>query len=311
MPPVFIAIRFSGHDVLLKILEHGPNKGTLFNGDTALHFAVRENKIIHAEFLLSYGYSIEAMNKNKQTPIQLAKSLRYMQILAQIDNPSNRQKLASLPKRKVGGRKVTIFKNEPLEVVPHPNQITTSKPAQSQQQQQNQQQKKPTQTQTNNTNNYSNHSQNHQNQNNNTSVNPNENVNNMNIQMPNANMNSGVNMNMNMGIGMPMPMGMGMSVGMPPQPPGFVGGFIPQQQQFDGRKVLIQRDEFSQLQKRVVELEQVLSQILPKFSNNPGMMQPSVCFACNGKPGLNICPVCGHCFCHEDFCAHIAKGCKI
>ena len=91
--------------------------------------------------------------------------------------------------------------------------------------------------------------------------------------------------------------------------PYYYPSIVQQAQSIPMNDNLVQRDDFSQLQKRVIVIEQVLSQILPKYQNQ-SLFQPKICSACNSKPGLNICPVCGNSFCQEDFYAHVAKGCK-
>ena len=102
-----------------EILDHNPDKTLLYNGDTALHFAVRENKIKEALYLIGYDYSINALNKNSETPIQLAQHLKYQKILEQLESPVSRQKASDLKHvstRK--SRKVTQFKDLPPDQQP-------------------------------------------------------------------------------------------------------------------------------------------------------------------------------------------------
>ena len=112
MAPVFLAIRYAKPPILLSVLQHNPDRSALFDGDTALHYAVRENKITHAELLISYDYSTECTNRDGISPIQLAQRLNYMRILSVMDNPVNRQKLAMMPKQTRERRVVEPIKDE-------------------------------------------------------------------------------------------------------------------------------------------------------------------------------------------------------
>lgn len=127
---VFQAIKSADSHILMCILEHEPNKDVLFNGDTPMHMAVRENKITDAELLISHGYSTEAPNRDGVTPIQLAQRLRYTQILAVLDNPVMKQKLTMMPKRKYVPRIVEPIKDEePAPTPPQPVPEPQPKPA--------------------------------------------------------------------------------------------------------------------------------------------------------------------------------------
>jgi hypothetical protein len=112
-PPVFLAIQNASPEILLRLLEHNPNKETKFQGQGALHFAVRENKITHAELLIGYGYSHEALNRDNCTPIQLAQRLSYTGMLSVLDNPVTRQRLLMAAKHPRPSRKVEPIKDEP------------------------------------------------------------------------------------------------------------------------------------------------------------------------------------------------------
>ena len=70
------------------------------------------------------------------------------------------------------------------------------------------------------------------------------------------------------------------------------------------------RDEYVTLQRRVQSLEQIVTRLLPKYADSK-LFKPQICFTCNSKKGLNICPVCGHSFCDEDFYIHVSQGCKL
>lgn len=120
MSPIFLALRMSDQcKILLPILEHFPDKSVRYQGNTALHYAVVENKIQHVKMLLSYDYSVDDLNKQKQTVIEFAQGRRYGKVLEILDNPSERQRLAMLPKRERTYRRV-----EPI-VDPPPAPVTT------------------------------------------------------------------------------------------------------------------------------------------------------------------------------------------
>ena len=70
------------------------------------------------------------------------------------------------------------------------------------------------------------------------------------------------------------------------------------------------RDEYVTLQRRVQSLEQIVTRLLPKYANSK-LFKPQICYTCNSKKGLNICPVCGHSFCDDDFYLHVSQGCKL
>lgn len=291
-----------------------------------------------ALYLVGYDYSVNALNKNNETPIQLAQHLKYQQMLEQLESPVSRQKAADLKHVNTReSRRVTLFRNLPPDQQPQSmkkmqqqqqqqsQQQQQQQQSQQQQQQQSQQQQQPPQQQqqipeTINQNNINNMQQGQffQNQNINSISN-----------LPQAQSNQPLNMNVNQ---FPIPnnqsLNLNQGIGQSPNPqfpngsfpstlnppsmlnqPYYYPGIVPQPQTMTMNENLVQRDDFSQLQKRVVMLEQVLSRILPKYQNQ-SLFQPKICSACNSKPGLNICPVCGNSFCQEDFYAHVAKGCK-
>ena len=128
MAPVFLAIRYAKPPILLSVLQHNPDQSVLFDGDTALHYAVRENKITHAELLISYDYSTECTNRDGISPIQLAQRLNYMRILSVMDNPVNRQKLAMMPKQTHERRIVEPIKDEEPKPQPAPPQPSRPQP---------------------------------------------------------------------------------------------------------------------------------------------------------------------------------------
>jgi hypothetical protein len=59
-------------------------------------------------------------------------------------------------------------------------------------------------------------------------------------------------------------------------------------------------DEFVHLQKRILILEQITSQVLAA----------QACGVCRTRHGTSQCPVCGILFCTPDWAAHVARGCK-
>lgn len=63
----------------MRILLHfGGNANVLDNdGDTALHFAVRENNLHTAKLLIDYGADVNAENHSGETPLLLAIQHRY------------------------------------------------------------------------------------------------------------------------------------------------------------------------------------------------------------------------------------------
>lgn len=330
LPPVFIAIKFSNVDVLKEILDHNPDKASLYNGDTALHFAVRENKLKAALYLVGYDYSISAVNKNNQTPIQLAQNLKYQQMLEQLESPVSRQKAADLKNISTrNSRKVTLFRDLPPDQQPQSMRKLQQQSQQNYQQQQNVQpqpqihntqpqsntQQAPLEQLSNNNNNSeANAQQGHFIQNQNVNMNQFQNHP-LNQQQP-MNMDQfqslNMNQNMNQQLNSAYSNGSFPSALNPPNvlnQPYYYPGIMTPPQHVQINDGLVQREDFSQLQKRVIAIEQVLSQILPKYQNQ-SLFQPKICAACNSKPGLNICPVCGNSFCQEDFYAHVLKGCK-
>ena len=351
---MFIAIKYSNVDILKEILDHNPDKSSLYNGDTALHFAVRENKLKAALYLIGYDYSINSLNKNNETPIQLAQHLKYQQMLEQLESPVSRQKAADLKHVSTrDSRKVVLFRNLPPDQQPQsfkkfqqqqkPQQFqvppeTESQPVSNNSEMNFQQEpifhdKNQFMDSNSNLTSDMNQFQNSQplnlNQNQNLQqLNLNQNSQplnlnqNQNLQQLNLNQNSqplnmdqfqslNLNQNMNQPINPAFPNGAFPSA---INPPNIINqqycypNIMPQPQPIQVNN-LVQREDFSQLQKRVIVIEQVLSQILPKYQNQ-SLFQPKICSACNSKPGLNICPVCGNSFCQEDFYAHVAKGCK-
>ncbi|EAX95996.1 AKT1-like potassium channel, putative [Trichomonas vaginalis G3] len=74
--------------------------------------------------------------------------------------------------------------------------------------------------------------------------------------------------------------------------------------------VKIKRDEYILLKERLLNLEMIVSRLLPNVSNEK-LLNPQICFACKSKKGLNICPVCGNSFCQDDFYNHVLEGCKL
>lgn len=261
MAPVFLAIRYSVPEILLNILIHNPTKDKLYNGDTALHFAVRENKILHAQFLISFGYSVEAKNREDISPIQLAQNLKYYKILDQLEDTISRQRLQMLPKKAPGSRKVETF---PIEA-PKTNSPSIH-------------QVKPIST---------------------------ENKLNQNIAITQEPIQKGDLFPNQTNQDFPHP------VNSPTQAPAYVSTPVSQpvyfQNPYDSH-ILITRDEFAGLQKRVGMLEMILSTIMPRH-NDKTLFQPQICFSCHSKPGLSICPVCGHSFCTNDWVVHVANGC--
>jgi hypothetical protein len=118
LTPLFLAVDQASSAILLIILQHEPNKEAICCGDTPLHKAVRENRISHADLLISYGYSVDALNRDRITPIQLAQRLNYGGILSHLDNPVNRQRLQMLPKSAPAIRRVERLKDRPPDPQP-------------------------------------------------------------------------------------------------------------------------------------------------------------------------------------------------
>jgi hypothetical protein len=278
-PPVFLAIRHAQPEILLRLLARGADKSLLYKGNTALHCAVRESAVAHAELLIAYGYAIDAPNQERLTPIQLAQKLGRTEVLAVLDNPAARQRLLMNPKqqfplKKVGqpppeappaapapaappppkkeeapARPPPPKKKEKPPPAPRPEPPPPAPPPRPE----------PAQQQ-------------------------------------------------------PSPVLQGQ--GFPGTPtgafhPGFQGGYVPYPgaqygapmyfpQQYGGQ-VFVLAEEWIALQRRILWLESATAQVMNGARH--------ACSACRAKVGTNQCPACGGLFCTPDWAAHVAHGC--
>jgi hypothetical protein len=81
-----------------------------------------------------------------------------------------------------------------------------------------------------------------------------------------------------------------------PGSPGAFGAYGPQGQ------VMVPLDELISVQKRILILEELASQLLAG--------QGPACLTCKAIAGTAKCPVCSGMFCGPDWAAHVANGCQ-
>lgn len=289
-----MAVNCNNVAILKEVLDHNPDKSALYNGDTALHYAIRHNKGKQVLYLIGYDYPINSLNRNQDTPISLAQKLKNQHILSVIENPVQLQKASDL--KHLSSRsslKVTLFKDLPFDQQPE---------SMKRMKQQQEEQIRLLRTSFNAPDEENQNVVQSESQPQSGPIEPSIPQQSLNLPSQSLEQSNPVNL--------PNQPPMFPSVVCPPNQNNLPYQY-PQPQPFiqPPNQELVQRTDFSQLQKRVVIMEQILSQILPKY-NNQSLFQPKICFSCNSKPGLNICPVCSNSFCQEDFYAHVAHGCK-
>ena len=72
--PIIGAVN-SGHiDIVKLLLKYEKSVNTLYDGQTLLHIASRSNRDTTAEYLISQGVEINALNKDNETPLLVAAS---------------------------------------------------------------------------------------------------------------------------------------------------------------------------------------------------------------------------------------------
>jgi hypothetical protein len=278
-PPIFLAIRHAQPDVLLRILAHNADKNVLSKGDTALHCAVREDAVTHAELLISYGYLHDAVNQDQLTSIQLAQKLGRTRMLCVLDNPTMRQRLLMNPKPQLPNRKV----EPPVEPVPEPVAKPVEPPKsvapivkKEKAKEKPKSPAEPVKT---------------------------EEIRERTVPPPQFIPNPPPSFAQNPPTGFMPPMfpGYGGGGGFSGYPQ-YQGGYVPYQYPMGIGQVYVPVEEFASLQRRLLLLEQATAHLLNGQGNG--------CCMCRIKVGTNCCPSCGRSFCTPDWVAHVAHGCK-